>query len=138
MTTLQNHIHLDLPANVDSDGAPTARYKVNERSVQPVVQTEVSTSWTGLRHRSTIIDDGGDPVLYSDYKFRVILTTQAELDTITNLLGRTVKFVDSYHLADGEDVSSYVKDVAVVSVADIMGWGMLWQKILLTIELREL
>ena len=135
MTThIQNHFHLDLSTNIDGDGAPTARYKTRQRSIQPVVQTVVTTSWNGVRHRSTVVDETGEPVLFHDYKFRVVCSNE-EYETISALLGKTVKLVDYYHPDDGEAHTSFVHDVAVVSIADIIGIGYLWYKVELTIEL---
>lgn len=134
---IQNHFHLDVPGVVDSDGAPVAFYKSRERSIKPVAQTTVTTSWSGVRQRLTVVDDEGNAVLHTDIKYRVVCTS-AEFATISGLLGKTVAVVDYYHPDDGEDHSSYIKTMALVAIDDITGIGQQWLRMEFTIELQEL
>jgi hypothetical protein len=137
MVKIQDHFHLDLATNVDGDGAPTARYKARSRTFIPVAKSAVSTSWTGVRQQATIVDDTGAPVLHTDYKYRV-LCTASEFDTVSALLGRTVKFVDFYHPDDTESHASCIKDAAVMGINEIAGLGQQWLRIEFNLELMEI
>lgn len=133
----QDHFHLDLPANTDTDGAPTAYYKSRQRAPQPVVQTVAQTSWTGIRHRSTLVDESDTPILHEDVKFRVVGTSE-QYKTMCNLLGRTVLFIDNIHPDTGEDHSDYIKTMVLISITDVAGIGQKWFRMEFTIELQEL
>ena len=135
--TVQNHFHLDVVGIVDGDSAPTKTYGAHERSPQPTVQTMVTTSVTGARHRSTVLDDSGDPVLHQDFKYRVRLTP-AEYATLLTLLGRTLSFVDNDHPDVGSDASAYVKSVAFVSISDVVKIAHDFNPMEAVIELTDL
>ena len=137
MTKLQSHFHLDLPTNVDADNAPAATYKSSERVFKPTVSTNVITSHTGSRHLVTIVDESNNPILKSDYKFRIVIS-QAEYETLTGLIGRELCFIDHYHPDVGSDHESYIKNVSLVNMTDISGVGRMFVKILATIEIMEL
>lgn len=137
MTTVQNHLHLDEVGTIDGDNAPTKTYKAKSRLPMPSVQTLVTTSFTGSRHRSTVVDVSDTPILHHDFRYR-IRVTEDEYLTLLGLLGKTLSLVDNYHPDTGSDHSAYVKSVAFVKINDIKGVNALHELLELNIELVEL
>ena len=120
----QAHIHLQ---GTDDKGTgwpspeyvPTNTYKVvalgYQRRPQVFVATERALDGTLHIHR---LQSAGSPEQALNYT-HVLKVSHSELTELLTEVGKTVDFVDNYHNDDGEDSSSFVREMVLVEVRQI-------------------
>jgi hypothetical protein len=101
---VQDHIHLDLVANIGGapEKAPSATYTVADRSEGYETFADLSRSWTGRPFFSSMVDDTGVPVVFSNMRY-ILRVSQSQLEALTGILLSHVVLCDNHHPNDGSD-----------------------------------
>ena len=99
VASVQAHIHLG------DDSPPTAEYVAIRRTPDHKVILTLERALDGSLHRHAL-SSGGNPIVFTDriYQLKV---SQAQLATITGLLGKAVNAID--HIHDPVDHAGYTE-----------------------------
>lgn len=110
---VQDHIHLALSLGTAPENSPIHKWNVRlgSRLQVPKIYVTVDEALNGAIQLQQLLDNTGDVVRKSDYKFVVKCADDDEvgvdawgrLDDLLYMNGKRVHFVDSYHVNDGED-----------------------------------
>jgi hypothetical protein len=112
--SVQTHIH------IDTDDPPTTEYKITRYSPQYKVFITLNRALDGTLRRGALAS-GGNPIVFTDRVYQAKVT-QAELATLSTLLGRTINLVDSLH--DAADHASYSKAMVFRSISNVTNEGV--------------
>ena len=117
--SVQNHIHLSLTLGSAPENAPDHIWVVRfgSRTQTPKVYVTVDEAVNGAIQLQQLLDDSGDVVRKNDYKLvvkcadddEIGLNAWGRLDLLLEMNGKRVKFVDNYHVNNGEDHTGNIK-----------------------------
>ncbi len=122
---LQDHIHIGLSLGGSPEFAPLYSFPATDREKEYEAIIAPTRSLTG-KLRIHAISSGGVPIVFTNYNY--VLRVDAEgfdeaEDKVESILkpmyGRTVYFVDHYHVADGVTHASYVKQMVVTKIGPL-------------------
>ena len=132
----QNHIHLSDTLGGAPENAPDAEYSVTKRRPMYKGIVKFDRTLTGRLRVHALVDDTGDPIVFNSFQLQ-LLVSDTELETLRELIGETVYFVDNVHPDDGEDHTNYVRRVLLAQMGDIENYDPMLQHYRISIYLED-
>lgn len=125
--SVQNHIHLSKTIGGAPELAPDIKWKVSQKGYARILRgySNVTFGLTGKLHQRVLLDSGGDPVVKTDFRYRLVmrdydgLDYDDRLDALYDMINQVVYLVDYDHPDDGASHAAAVRTVFLAQVSPI-------------------
>lgn len=107
---VQNHIHMDLAANIGGapENSPVLKWTIKDRSIVMEIFVSLDRGWTNKPFFGAVVDeDTGQPALNENMRY-TLRVTSSELETLKTLAGRMLACCDNFHPADDADHTDHI------------------------------
>lgn len=117
-TAVQNHIHISSTLEGSGEKAPDIKWLIHDRKMMPTVFMTLRRTKRG-NLRNNVILDTGNPVQITNFQYELRIhsdetyTTAQREAFLLAMQGKKVYVVDSVHCNDGEDHTSFVKQMVL-------------------------
>lgn len=125
--SVQNHIHLALELGDVPELAPVIKWKVIQKGYARMLRSFSSVNFglTGELRQQVLLDTDGDPVVKTDYRYRLLvrdydgLSFGERIDALYAMLNQIVYLVDIDHPSDGVSHTSAVREMFLAQISPI-------------------
>jgi len=121
---VQNHIHLSTELGGSPENAPTLKWRVTERAEISITYVEVGETLGGYTFADDLLDDVGNSLLKTDFRFRIKVKADGSSSTydlkaaLKAMHGKAVYFVDNEHPNDSENHAAYVRPMRLIAMSE--------------------